>query len=449
MGKDAGTAALVPEQKLSKTAEKNAAAEAKAKRARTYDADEHLMSPTEVAARYGTQVDLQSPAHSAGLTAAQVEAQRAQHGFNRLTPPKELPEIVKFLKQFINPLMLLLLVAGVLCFMAYGLQPGDKRDRNNLILAGALILVVTLTCIMSYVQERSASNVMASLTKMMPTKTTVYRDGHEQKIDASELVPGDFVRLYIGDRVPADIRIVESADLKVECSSLTGESDLVPATVERKSDLVEQAHNVVFMSTLCMNGEGRGIVIRTGDHSYIGSIASLAGATTQQRSTLQAEVHRLVVFVSIIAFTSAITLFAIGLGRNNVSRIDAFINGFILVIVANVPEGLPATVTSLLTLTAVRLKERHVLIKRTDIIENLGCASIIASDKTGTLTQNRMTVENLWTNCQLFAAAMFQPPADSTAVYVPPGGAEGQGAGDGKEVEMGDLSRLTRNTLNR
>ncbi|GFH14693.1 p-type atpase [Haematococcus lacustris] len=127
MGKDAGTAALVPEQKLSKTAEKNAAAEAKAKRARTYDADEHLMSPSEVAARYGTQVDLQSPAHSAGLTAAQVEAQRAQHGFNRLTPPKELPEIVKFLKQFINPLMLLLLVAGVLCFMAYGLQASGQQ----------------------------------------------------------------------------------------------------------------------------------------------------------------------------------------------------------------------------------------------------------------------------------------------------------------------------------
>jgi sodium/potassium-transporting ATPase subunit alpha len=431
----------------------------------SYDVDEHLLTPEEVAARYGVAINWAQPGQSQGLTAAQVAQLRVKHGSNRLTPPAETPEWLKLLRQFLNPLMLLLVVAGALTYMAYALQP--VKDKNNLILASALIIVVTATCVMSYFQERSASSLMASLSKMMPSKCTVIRDGMEQKVDAPDLVPGDFVRLYIGDRIPADIRIVETYDLKVECSSLTGESDLVPASVTKKHDLPAEARNLIFMSSLAMNGEGRGIVIRTGDagrlpprarcwpaarppappaakraglgpargapwgltppppdaaaasppppppppgdHTMIGKIANLASGTSGHTSSLQVEVHRLVKFVAILAFCTGITLFAIGLGRK-MSAIDAFVNGFILVIVANVPEGLPATVTSCLALTAVRLKERQVLIKRTDIIENLGCATIIASDKTGTLTQNKMSVENMWCNCELHNASGFMPP---------------------------------------
>lgn len=357
-----------------------------------------MLPPSEVYDRYGVG--------AGGLTSAQVAERFKEHGKNQLTPPKELPEWVKLLKQFLNPLMLLLIVAGGLCFLAYGLQ--NPKDRNNLILGAALIIVVALTCVMSYVQERSASNVMASLSKMMPNQCTVVRDGKEQKVSAVDLVPGDLVKLYIGDRVPADIRILETSDLKVECSSLTGESDLVPASVDKKHDNPAEARNIIFMSSLCMNGEGRGIVIRTGDKTFIGRIASLAAGTTNQRSTLQVEVHRLVVFISILAFSCAIILFVIGLARK-MSAVNAFVNGFILVLVAFVPEGLPATVTSCLALTALRLKARNVLIKRTDIIENLGCATIIASDKTGTLTQNKMSVENVWCNTEFHTAARFIP----------------------------------------
>ncbi|KAI8473316.1 MAG: hypothetical protein J3K34DRAFT_518987 [Monoraphidium minutum] len=374
----------------------------------SYLVDEHLLSPQETAAKFGVEIDWSSIAGSKGLTADQVKLLREEHGLNRLTPPKERPEIIKFLIQFTNPLMALLVVAGSLTYMAYGIQ--SPRDRNNLILASALVIVVTLTCTMSYFQERSASNVMASLKAMMPAKCTVQRDGQATKVEAHELVPGDLVSLRLGDRVPADIRIIESYDLKVECSSLTGESDLVAASVERRNDAAAEAGNLVFMSSLAMNGEGRGIVIRTGDQTMIGKIATLASDTNTHRSTLQIEVHRLVVFVGILAFTMGILLFVVGVARK-MDPLGAFVNGFILVVVANVPEGLPATVTSLLTLTALRLRDRKVLIKRTDIIENLGVATIIASDKTGTLTQNRMSVGSVWANQELHEGAHFQPPS--------------------------------------
>lgn len=157
------------------------------------------------------------------------------------------------------------------------------------------------------------------------------------------------------------------------------------------------------------------IIDAAGDNTMIGKIANLASGTAGHQTSLQVEVHRLVKFVAILAFCTGLVLFAIGLIRK-MAPIDAFVNGFILVIVANVPEGLPATVTSCLALTAMRLKEKQVLIKRTDIIENLGCATIIASDKTGTLTQNKMTVENIWCNCELHNGATFLPPPPPPAM---------------------------------
>lgn len=235
---------------------------------------------------------------------------------------------------------------------------------------------------MTYGQEREASNVMASLKKMLPWKCSAIRDGSEVSVPVNQLVIGDLVRLRMGDRVPADLRIILSNGLKAECSSLTGESEPVSLFVDRRSDIAEHSQCIGFASTLIMQGQGFGIVTRTGDGTFIGSIARLASGTRIIRSSLQVEVGRLVLFIGLLAFWSGIALFVIGVGRG-FPVLVAFVNGFILVIVANVPEGLPATVTSLLSLTALRLREKKVLIKRTDIIENLGCASVIASDKVG------------------------------------------------------------------
>ncbi len=217
-------------------------------------------------------------------------------------------------------------------------------------------------------------------------------------------MPGDVVRLCLGDRVPADLRIIHTSDLKTECSSLTGEPDAIAATVTAQHEAPLEARNIVFASSLVMNGEGFGVVTKTGDGSMIGSIASLAAGSGRVAETLlEAEIHRFVNFIAVAAIITAFAFFGIGMGRKR-PFISTFINGFILVLVANVPEGLPATVTSCLSITAKRMASRAVLIKRTNIIESLGCATVIASDKTGTLTQNRMTVENLWYNRSVFNA---------------------------------------------
>ena len=257
--------------------------------------------------------------------------------------------------------------------------------------------------------DRQTASVMNAIKGMLAASCTVIRDGKEQRIDPVTLVPGDVVRLGLGDRVPADLRIIYTADLKTEQASLTGEPDAIPATTVAVHDLPVEARNLVFSSSLVMNGEGFGVVYRTGDNTMIGSIAALAGQANHEETLLQKEVHRFVNFIAILAIVCAFVFFGIGMGRHQ-PVVSTFVNGFIVVIVANVPEGLPATVTICLSITAKRMAERHVLIKRTDIIESLGSATVIASDKTGTLTQNRMTVEHLWYNRSSFNANTASRP---------------------------------------
>jgi sodium/potassium-transporting ATPase subunit alpha len=376
-----------------------------------YQADEHLITVDELVKRYNTNGDK-------GLTSEHASDLLVKNGPNILTPPKETPEIIKFLKCFLDLFMLLLLAAGVFCLIASGLS---GWDQVNLTLAIVLFVVVFLTVCMTYFQDRQASAVMSTFKKMLPSYSTVIRNGRELRIPASELVVGDLVKLGLGDKVPADIRIIISRDLKVECSSLTGESDAIAITVESHHDLPLESRNIVFNSSLVMNGEGIGIVIRTGDHTLIGSIAALASSTENVETTMQIEVRRVVHFITYLALASAIIFFSIGVGRVPSQALTAFVNGFIVVFVANVPEGLPATVTSCLTITAKRMSARSVFIKKTAIIETLGSASVICSDKTGTLTQNKMSVENMWINKQIVYARGYKrnqaPIAPSSAAH--------------------------------
>jgi sodium/potassium-transporting ATPase subunit alpha len=366
---------------------------------REYEAEEIFDTVAELAARYGTALDAENPAKSAGLTFGEAASRLEKFGPNRLTPPKAVPEWYKFLLCFTDPFMVLLAFAGALCFLAWGL--GDQADSTNATLGGVLCIVVFLTCCMTYSQGRATSAVMGGFAKMMPQQCTVVREGKEQRVAAEDLVPGDLVRLGLGDRVPADVRLITSNDLKVEMSSLTGEPDAIACFVERQHDAPLEARNLAFNSALVMNGEGRGVVIRTGDNTMIGKIATLAtGTAGTGPSSMEREVLHFVHIVACIAVATAIVFFIIGAGRTRTKEgiMAAFINGFIIVMVAFVPEGLPATVSSCLTITAQRLAEKSVFIKRADIVESLGTATVICSDKTGTLTQNRMTVENLWVN---------------------------------------------------
>jgi hypothetical protein len=182
-------------------------------------------------------------------------------------------------------------------------------------------------------------------------------------------------------------------------------------------DKPHESKHIAFMSSQVLNGAGYGIVIRCGDNTFIGNIHTLAGHTKTRETTLQRDVARLVRFIAIVASCMAIVLFSAGLGRK-MEFGKAFVSGIIITLVANIPQGLPATVTSMLTLTADRMRQAAVLVKRTDIIESLGAATRIASDKTGTLTQNKMIVMNCWVNCQFKSAsdieAQLHKPIEST-----------------------------------
>jgi magnesium-transporting ATPase (P-type) len=367
-----------------------------------YVCDEHMLSLAALAERYGTALDLDRPTSSGGLTPEEAATRLATHGQNVLTPPKTVPEWVKFARQFSNLLMVLLLIAAGLAFLAYGLlQTGSPTEQSsatdNVVIGGALITIVVFSCTMSYWQERQASDVIASIQGMLPSLAKVVRGGAEARRPVAEIVPGDIVHLTIGDRVPADMRVIAAQDCKVETSALTGESDAIEVGVDRKSDLPAESRALVFNSCQVMQGSMHGLVFRTGDATMIGQINHLCGASGRgsRKTTMEVEVHRLVVFVTIAAVSTALVFFILGLSRG-FGIAFSIANAFILVLVANVPEGLPATITSILTLSAQLLASHNVFIKRTDLIETLGCASVICSDKTGTLTQNKMSVSQLW-----------------------------------------------------
>ena len=314
-------------------------------------------------------------------------------GPNELTPPPEESELIKYLSKYLDPFMILLWGAGILSFIAYGV---DSSVIDNLWVAIVLMAATFVSSTFTYVQEGRASAVMKSFKNLLPRYAHVIRDGRLQEVLARDLVVGDVVIVGTGDQVPADIRVIYQQEMKVEKSSLTGES--LPVQVGTRAnpdDKIEEAANIVFNTTKCTEGECVGIVFATGDRTLIGRIASLASSTTQELTPIQKEVKLFVVRLAIFAFILGIIFLIIGFARGR-SWIDAVINSFIIVIIACVPEGLPLTVVSCLTITAKRMAKRNVYVKQLRSVETLGSTTVIASDKTGTLTQNKMTVKHLW-----------------------------------------------------
>lgn len=337
---------------------------------------------------------------SQGLSLPNVHDARQVCGYNRLSPPKTVPDYILFLQQFLDMFMILLTAAGFLSLIAYFI---DTSTTLNLYLALVLFAIVVITCTITFLQARSTSKVMDSFKNMLPQQCTVVRDGASQTIPAEELVVGDLVWVRNGDKVPADLRILQCNNLKVENSSLTGESELVTITSDAQEASVAhlECTNVVFNGSLCFDGSALGLVLTVGDKTVIGRIAELATSTTARETNMQREVKAFVRFISVLAVLMAGALFAIGVIRKGGDDVlSTFVNGFLVIIVANVPQGLPATVTSLLTITASRMAARNVFVKRLDCVETLGSISLIATDKTGTLTKNVMTVTDTWAGRQ-------------------------------------------------
>jgi len=260
----------------------------------------------------------------------------------------------------------------------------------------ALAGVVFVSGCFSYYQEAKSANIMDGFKDMIPKQTTVIRNGIKSISPVSELVLGDVVEIKGGDQTPADLRITRSMGLKVDNSSLTGESEPLLRTANCTNDNPLETKNLAFFSTNCVEGAARGIVVRCGDNTVMGRIASLASGIETSETPLSRDINRFINQITFVAttFGGSFAAIAFYLGYNWLESSVFFIS----LVVANVPEGLLPTVTVCLTLTAKRMAARNCLVKNLQAVETLGSTSCICSDKTGTLTQNKMTVSHLWVN---------------------------------------------------
>jgi len=301
-----------------------------------------------------------------------------------------------FLKEMIGFFSLLLWFGSALCFIGFIIQV-DKEDKANLYLGIVLAAVTFLTGVFSYAQTSKSAEMMAQFENFIPPKAAVKRDGEIKEIDAKQIVPGDIIFVKGGENIPCDICIFKSNEMKVNNASLTGESedmfidpDLAPVMN------IFETKNVAFFGTSCTAGEGYGICFRIGDSTVIGQIANLASSAESAETPLSIEIHRFILIISAVAMSLGVIFFIFGVFY----EYDPITNLVfaIGIIVANVPEGLLATVTVSLALTAQRMAGKMVLVKNLESVETLGSTSCICSDKTGTLTQNRMTVSHMFYN---------------------------------------------------
>ena len=235
---------------------------------------------------------------------------------------------------------------------------------------------------------------MADFKNFIPREALTLRDGNWAKLEARLLVPGDVIKIKGGDNVPADVILITANEMKVNNASLTGESEDLLRDVTLSTPNVFESPNVAFFGTMCTNGAGTGIVFKTGDDTVIGRIANLSQAAEAKETPLSIEIERFIKIISLVAITLGVTFFIFGLiiGYNIITNLVFAIG----IIVANVPEGLLATVTVSLALTAKSMARKMVLVKNLESVETLGSTSCICSDKTGTLTQNRMTVSQMF-----------------------------------------------------
>ncbi|XP_071517299.1 sodium/potassium-transporting ATPase subunit alpha isoform X5 [Panulirus ornatus] len=351
--------------------------------------DEHKIPIEELFQRLSVNPDT-------GLTQPEAKRRIERDGPNALTPPKQTPEWVKFCKNLFGGFSLLLWIGAILCFIAFSIEAASEEEpsNDNLYLGIVLTAVVIITGCFSYYQENKSSRIMESFKNMVPQYAIVIREGEKQNVQAEELCIGDIIEVKFGDRIPADVRVIEARGFKVDNSSLTGESEPQSRSPEFTSENPLETKNLAFFSTNAVEGTAKGIVINIGDNTVMGRIAGLASGLETGETPIAKEISHFIHIITGVAVFLGVTFFVIAfiLGYHWLDAV-VFLIG---IIVANVPEGLLATVTVCLTLTAKRMAAKNCLVKNLEAVETLGSTSTICSDKTGTLTQNRMTVAHMW-----------------------------------------------------
>jgi Ca2+-transporting ATPase len=328
-----------------------------------------------------------------GLSENEARARLEEYGKNEIATEEPAPAWRKFFAQFQNVLVILLLIATAIS-AALWLYEGESALPYEAI---AIFAVVLLNAVMGYIQESRAEQAVAALRQMSAAHANVLRDGTRQSIPATEVVPGDLILVEEGDRVPADARLIHSTALRTAEAALTGESlpvskDTLPITKEVG---LGDRHNMIFSGTAATYGRGRAVVVATGMQTQMGRIAGMLEGAPAETTPLQKELARvgklLGIIVVVIAIVMIATIILVEDVRGFAALFDVLILGVALAVAA-VPEGLPAVVTAVLALGVQRMAKRNAIVRHLAAVETLGSANVIASDKTGTLTKNEMTV---------------------------------------------------------
>ena len=326
-----------------------------------------------------------------GLTDEQISKQREKFGKNELKAQKKKSLFVKFLEQFKDFMIIVLIIAAIISGVV-GYMQGEGITDSIIIL-----IVVIVNAIIGVAQEAKAEKSLEALQKLSSHSAKVMRNGILTVVPSKELVPGDIVILDTGDFVPADLRIIEAANLKSQESSLTGES--VP--VEKYSEVIKDEKvgigdrvNMLFSSSLITYGRGKGIVVETGMNTEVGKIAGIINDTEKAETPLQIKLNKLGKTLGLVALAICAFIFIIGLIYGK-EPLDMFMTAVSLAVAA-IPEGLAAVSTIVLAIGVQRMVKKHAIVKKLPAVETLGSATVICSDKTGTLTQNKMTVKKIF-----------------------------------------------------
>lgn len=324
-----------------------------------------------------------------GLTDEQVKMLRAEHGENRLQEKKKKTMFWRFIDQFRDAMILILIAAAIISFVV-AITEGNPKEFFEPLL---ILFIVILNAVMGVMQESKAEKALDALKSLSAPHARVIRGGEERIIDASELVPGDIIKVEAGDFIPADARLLQSVSLKSEESALTGES--VPSEKDAAAVVAEDAPlgdraNMIFSGCSVTYGTAVAVVTATGMKTEMGKIAGLLDNETEGQTPLQKKLAQLGKYLGIVALAACAVIFIVGLA-NGIPVLEIFMTAVSLAVSA-IPEGLPAIVTIVLSIGVQKMVKRNALIRRLPAVETLGSASIICSDKTGTLTQNRMTL---------------------------------------------------------
>ena len=349
-----------------------------------------------------------------GLTSDEAAKRLEQNGKNKLAEAKKESLIIKFLKQFADPMIIILLIAAVISGITSAFEGEFPSDVI------IILFVVIVNAVLGVYQESKAEKAIEALQEMAAAMSKVMRDGKVVHVKSEELVVGDVILLEAGDAVPADARIIESASLKIEEAALTGES--VP--VDKFIDIINLGQlkdiplgdrkNMIYMGSSVVYGRGKAVVTATGMDTEMGKIAGALSAAEDGDTPLQRKLAQLSKILSVAVIGICIFIFAFGIIRNLVTgqpvNFDFVLNTFMIAVslaVAAIPEGLVAVVTIVLSIGVTTMSKRYAIIRKLTAVETLGCAQIICSDKTGTLTQNKMTVVESYTdNEELLAKGM-------------------------------------------